>query len=333
MARERPPHSVIREVYERDNYTCQNCGRKDGPNVDLEAHHGVPLKEGGSNKKSNLITYCAECHNAIHYDSHKAPSSKSIASYESHKSSSSRNNRSIETSVRERVLERDNYTCRNCKQSGGSYGDKQLKIHHIVKPRNGGSNNLSNLLTFCSRCHSAIHHESINAPDAVREKKIGGMEWTITETHRQDLDKETATDKDTPDSESTIQSETEENTSTSDNQTQSGILTIAHSLKEFFVAIQKIEIKSEMSPTLENCPICGKSSTELPRFIPPDTVDCEACGARFKSGKFGLSNQMTLVEGDSDQMGKTRTTEEWKNIAQSKVENEPPTNLLSDYYE
>lgn len=59
-----------KQVYKRDNYTCQNCGAKGGPRGDneLHAHHGVPLSKGGSNKLSNLTTYCKECHGAIHND-------------------------------------------------------------------------------------------------------------------------------------------------------------------------------------------------------------------------------------------------------------------------
>lgn len=57
-----------RHVYQRDNYTCQSCGRGGGPNGDAElhAHHITPLSHGGSNHLSNLVTLCRECHNAQH---------------------------------------------------------------------------------------------------------------------------------------------------------------------------------------------------------------------------------------------------------------------------
>jgi len=236
-------------------------------------------------------------------------------------------------SRRKKVYKRDGYECQYCGRKGGPRGSAELHAHHNMPRHSWGNHKLSNLTTYCSRCHRAIHNENINAPDAVRETKIGGMEWTITETHGQDLERESAGDKDTPDSESTVQSETEGNISTSDNQAQSGIVAIAHSLKELFVTIQRIEIKSETSPTLKTCPVCGKASTKLPRILPPNTVDCTACGARFKSGKFGFSSQMTLTEGDSDRTGETHTVDEWESIAKSVDENEPPTNLLSEYYE
>lgn len=60
-----------RDVYERDNYTCQNCGREGGPigDAELHAHHIVPKGKGGTHKKSNLKTICKNCHDAIHGDS------------------------------------------------------------------------------------------------------------------------------------------------------------------------------------------------------------------------------------------------------------------------
>lgn len=68
-------NSRRKEVYQRDDYTCQNCGVKGGHkgNAELHAHHIVPKSKGGTHKKSNLKTICKECHNAIHGDS-MAPS-------------------------------------------------------------------------------------------------------------------------------------------------------------------------------------------------------------------------------------------------------------------
>lgn len=55
-------------VYKRDNYTCQNCGRKGGPmgQAELHAHHVVPKSKGGTHRVENLQTVCKECHDAIH---------------------------------------------------------------------------------------------------------------------------------------------------------------------------------------------------------------------------------------------------------------------------
>jgi len=43
----------------RDNYTCQECGKRD---CKLEAHHIVPRRLKGSNTINNLITLCDKCH-------------------------------------------------------------------------------------------------------------------------------------------------------------------------------------------------------------------------------------------------------------------------------
>lgn len=48
------------EVFKRDSFTCQYCGRK-APDVILECDHIVPVAEGGPTNMLNLITSCQEC--------------------------------------------------------------------------------------------------------------------------------------------------------------------------------------------------------------------------------------------------------------------------------
>lgn len=48
------------EVFKRDDFTCQYCGRKT-PKVILECDHVVPRAEGGLDEIENLITSCFEC--------------------------------------------------------------------------------------------------------------------------------------------------------------------------------------------------------------------------------------------------------------------------------
>lgn len=57
-----------KKVYQRDNYTCQECGRRGGPKGDTElhAHHIVPKSKGGSHKFKNLTTLCKQCHAEAH---------------------------------------------------------------------------------------------------------------------------------------------------------------------------------------------------------------------------------------------------------------------------
>ncbi|TKX40008.1 HNH endonuclease [Halorubrum sp. CGM4_25_10-8A] len=67
-----------REVYERDSYRCQNCkaGGNSPRDIELHAHHIVPVSKGGSHNISNLKTLCKDCHNAIHTNA-MAPTDKS----------------------------------------------------------------------------------------------------------------------------------------------------------------------------------------------------------------------------------------------------------------
>lgn len=48
------------EILNRDNFTCQYCGRK-APDVELEVDHIKPVAKGGSNEDDNLITACHDC--------------------------------------------------------------------------------------------------------------------------------------------------------------------------------------------------------------------------------------------------------------------------------
>ena len=48
------------EVFKRDKFTCQYCGRM-VPDVILEVDHIKPVSKGGTNDIMNLITSCKEC--------------------------------------------------------------------------------------------------------------------------------------------------------------------------------------------------------------------------------------------------------------------------------
>lgn len=49
-------------VLNRDQFTCQYCGRRNGePGVRLHVDHRVPVAKGGDNSMSNLVTACEEC--------------------------------------------------------------------------------------------------------------------------------------------------------------------------------------------------------------------------------------------------------------------------------
>ena len=48
------------EVFKRDKFTCQYCGKK-APDVVLHVDHVVPKAEGGGDEMLNLVTACASC--------------------------------------------------------------------------------------------------------------------------------------------------------------------------------------------------------------------------------------------------------------------------------
>lgn len=61
MAERKPiPPRVRFEVFKRDKFTCQYCGRK-APDVILNCDHIQPVAAGGDGDLLNLITSCRDC--------------------------------------------------------------------------------------------------------------------------------------------------------------------------------------------------------------------------------------------------------------------------------
>ncbi|PSN12960.1 HNH endonuclease [filamentous cyanobacterium CCT1] len=57
---------------------------------------------------------------------------------------------SIPRSVREYVLNRDNYQCKSCGKKGS---EVKLQIDHILPLAKGGVNDISNFQTLCKSCN------------------------------------------------------------------------------------------------------------------------------------------------------------------------------------
>lgn len=51
------------EIFKRDLFTCQYCGRST-PEVELQIDHIIPQAKGGGDDVDNLITSCSECNYA-----------------------------------------------------------------------------------------------------------------------------------------------------------------------------------------------------------------------------------------------------------------------------
>ena len=61
MAKRKSLSKTIRfEVFKRDSFTCQYCG-KSAPDVVLEVDHIKPVSGGGDNDIMNLVTSCWDC--------------------------------------------------------------------------------------------------------------------------------------------------------------------------------------------------------------------------------------------------------------------------------
>ena len=71
----------------------------------------------------------------------------------------------IKPALRQAVYERDNFTCQYC---GFHASEKELEIDHIVPVSRGGTNDIDNLRTSCSKCNKkkgAKLERSKQAPD------------------------------------------------------------------------------------------------------------------------------------------------------------------------
>lgn len=62
------------EVFKRDSFACQYCGRK-SPDIILQVDHIEPVTKGGTNDLLNLLTSCKDC-NAGQSD--KQPSNSTV---------------------------------------------------------------------------------------------------------------------------------------------------------------------------------------------------------------------------------------------------------------
>lgn len=57
------------EIYKRDNWTCQDCGKK--CHKDIQCHHVVPYRESKDDSRENLVTLCLPCHGRRHAELNK----------------------------------------------------------------------------------------------------------------------------------------------------------------------------------------------------------------------------------------------------------------------
>ena len=69
----------------------------------------------------------------------------------------------IPRETRRQAYARDGYRCALCDST------QTIQIHHVIYRSRGGSNNLHNLITLCSWCHSLAHGYPLSETDITRE--------------------------------------------------------------------------------------------------------------------------------------------------------------------
>lgn len=70
----------------------------------------------------------------------------------------------IDNKKRKAVYIRDGYRCALCDST------QYIQIHHVIPRGQGGSDNVQNLITLCSYCHSHAHGAPLYDTDVTAEE-------------------------------------------------------------------------------------------------------------------------------------------------------------------
>lgn len=157
------PYVATNTTHDYGNGKCVWCGKEFKKN---SAIHKYCSRECGQYARTNKYKKSRDAHKMVIYENVKEKVTyliergrekgddflgKTIDYWEIN------SGKNIPESIRKTVLERDNEECYIC-------GDKQieLQIHHIIKRRLGGSNDIDNLITLCPSCHRHIETGDID---------------------------------------------------------------------------------------------------------------------------------------------------------------------------
>ena len=58
----------IRDRYVQEHPFCERCFEEGRMTPVEDVHHIIPVKEGGTHAKENLMSLCKSCHNKIHIE-------------------------------------------------------------------------------------------------------------------------------------------------------------------------------------------------------------------------------------------------------------------------
>lgn len=82
--------------------------------------------------------------------------------------------------ISEKVYTRDLYTCQRCFKKYRSKG--HISAHHIVPRVDGGSDELSNLITLCHKCHDYVEVNRLkNVAAIIGSYDVPGINFTKKE--------------------------------------------------------------------------------------------------------------------------------------------------------
>lgn len=76
--------------------------------------------------------------------------------------------------VRERVLDRDNRTCRNCPTDASDVGRDSLHAHHVRPRAAGAPDEAENCVLLCESCHTRRHGSRTRYLDPEFIQKVRG---------------------------------------------------------------------------------------------------------------------------------------------------------------
>lgn len=74
------------------------------------------------------------------------------------------------------VRKRDGYACVRCGAT------RELHVHHRVALSDGGTHDLTNLVTLCSRCHALVHPERPDLRTQTVNRGIGALEGQLKQS-------------------------------------------------------------------------------------------------------------------------------------------------------